>query len=77
MCDSHEGHRFAGPLVFRSMGMHPGRRMEAMYGCCSPFEQSKETTIKQLEAMKSHLQDRIGQIDKEIKELQTEEKEEA
>jgi hypothetical protein len=62
----------------RGMGLHPGMRMKVMSECCcTPYEQSKETRVKQLEAMKSHLQDYIGQIDKQIEELQTEKKEEA
>lgn len=73
MCD-HSGEGFMGPFIFR--GMHGHRKRGGMM-CCPPFEQSKETTIKQLEAMKSHLEDYITQIDKQIEELQIEEKEEA
>ena len=50
------------------IGMHP-RHFMMMGECCDDHE-SKETKIKQLEAHKSHLQDRIGYIDQRIAELQ-------
>ncbi len=40
--------------------------------CCEPMGGSKETRIKRLEAMRSHLQDSIKEIDKRIKEIQKE-----
>jgi hypothetical protein len=55
-----------GPLFGGKMGL-----FDAL-GCCSPMGGSKETRIKRLEAMKSHLQDRIKEIDKHIKEIQKE-----
>lgn len=64
MCDPHEFphkrfHRFA-----------PFMRM-----MCGPFgEPSKETAIKDLEAMKSRLEDYIKYIDERIAELQKKEK---
>jgi len=63
MCDStrmkgRHGHGF---------GMMP-----AFFGFmdCGPSFESKETAIKRLEAMKSHLEDRIKLIDEKIAELQ-------
>jgi hypothetical protein len=39
---------------------------------CHPFEVSKETRIKSLEAMKSRLEDFIKEIDQQIEEVQKE-----
>jgi hypothetical protein len=40
-------------------------------GCdCAPYEQSKETKVKSLEAFKSRLEDQIKQIDEKITDLQ-------
>jgi hypothetical protein len=41
-----------------------------MMGDCGPSYESKETIIKRLEAHKSHLQDRIKEIDERIAEMQ-------
>lgn len=40
-----------------------------MGDCCSDYE-SNETKTKRLEALKSHLQDRINAIEKRIAEMQ-------
>ncbi|MFX1369389.1 MAG: hypothetical protein ACFFAY_12395 [Promethearchaeota archaeon] len=37
---------------------------------CAPGYESKETAVKRLEALKSHLEDRIKQIDERIAEIQ-------
>lgn len=55
-----------GPLFGAKMGL-----FKDLCGC-GPMTASKETRIKQLEAMKSHLQDRLKEIDKHIKEVQKE-----
>lgn len=64
MCDDrhrHMGYGFMGPFhMFRSM-------------CCHPFEQSKESQIKGLEAIKARIEDYLKYIDEEIAELQKEE----
>jgi uncharacterized coiled-coil protein SlyX len=44
---------------------------------CAPYEQSKETRIKSLEAFKSRLEDHIKHIDETITELQKEDAQEA
>jgi hypothetical protein len=44
---------------------------------CAPFEQSKETKIKSLEAFKSRLEDHIKHIDEKISEMQKEDTQEA
>jgi len=41
-----------------------------MFGGCFESDESTETKIKRLEAIKSHLQDRIVSIEKRISELQ-------
>lgn len=41
-----------------------------MMGDCGLSYESKETIIKRLEAHKSHLQDRIKEIDEKIAEIQ-------
>jgi hypothetical protein len=56
--------------------MHHGPMMMNC-GCGCHEGQSKETRIKQLEALKSQLQDHIGKIDSKITELETEKKAEA
>lgn len=60
MCREHRSHRyhdhFMGPFM-NSWG-------------CAPYEQSKETKIKGLEAIKSRLKDHITHIDKKIAELE-------
>ena len=58
-----------GPLFDGKMGL-----FQDLCGC-GPMGGSKETRIKRLEAMKSHLQDRIKEIDKHIKEIQKEKEE--
>jgi len=64
MCGSKEP-----PFVFR--GMAPF--MSHM--CCGPgFEPSKESRIKDLEAMKARLEDYIKHIDERIADLEKEEK---
>ncbi|NHI88578.1 MAG: hypothetical protein EAX87_03585 [Candidatus Thorarchaeota archaeon] len=67
MCREHRGHGnlgyFMGPFMY-SMG-------------CAPFEQSKETKIKSLEAFKSRLEDHIKHIDEKIEEMQKEDTQEA
>ena len=72
MCDCEGGH-FA-PMMFKGMH-HGGMKLSMM--CCHDSGASKETRIKQLEALKSQLQDHIGKIDSKITELETEEKAEA
>jgi hypothetical protein len=64
----------------RDIGHHHHHRPHGM--CCPPFfpggmfcmpmNESKETAIKSLEAMKAHLQDYIKSIDEQIEELQKE-----
>ena len=40
-------------------------------GCdCAPYEQSKETKVKSLEAFKSRLEDHIKHIDEKIADIQ-------
>ena len=62
MCNSHSqmkhGHGF---------GWMPG-----LFGFmdCGPRYESKETAVKRLEALKSHLEDRIKHIDERIAEIQ-------
>ncbi len=50
-----------------SFGMLPG-----FFGFmgCGPSYESKETAVKRLEALKSHLEDRIKHIDEKIAEIQ-------
>ena len=73
MCDQHGSNHFI-PFMFRGMHHSPGK-MGMM--CCTSSGQSKETRIKQLEALKSQLQDHINGIDVKISELESEEKVEA
>ncbi|MFW9848395.1 MAG: hypothetical protein ACFFF4_04600 [Candidatus Thorarchaeota archaeon] len=73
MCDERNM-GFFWPMLLR--GMHHGP-MKFGGMCCSPGDQSKETRIKQLEALKSQLQDHINSIDEKINELETAEKVEA
>lgn len=65
MCDSHP--RMRGRHGF-GFGMMPG-----LFGFmdCAPGYESKETAIKRLEALRSHLEDRIRQIDEKIAELRS------
>jgi hypothetical protein len=64
MCDSSE-HSMKRRM---RMGMYP-MHFYMMGDCCSDYE-SKETAIKRLEALKSHLEDRIRSIDQKIAETQ-------
>ncbi|PNX52880.1 MAG: hypothetical protein BV458_07330 [Thermoplasmata archaeon M9B2D] len=64
MCDSDEHHGRYGSR----MRMHPFQYF-MMGDCCSDYE-SIETKTKRLEALKSHLQDRINAIEKRIAEMQ-------
>ncbi|MGQ4911355.1 MAG: hypothetical protein ACP6KW_04220 [Candidatus Thorarchaeota archaeon] len=68
MCDE------CRPWSYRRFGGH-GVHHRPFFdtGCCAPFGESKETRIKRLEALKSHLQDRLSQLDRVIKEIQNEE----
>ncbi|MHA1908261.1 MAG: hypothetical protein ACW98Y_13260 [Candidatus Thorarchaeota archaeon] len=61
------------PMMFRAM-RHGPMRMGSSCGCGCYSDQSKETRVKQLEALKSQLQDHINRIDSKITELETEEK---
>jgi len=60
MCNSHSRHG-------HSFGTIPG-----IFGFmdCGPRYESKETAVKRLEALKSHLEDRIKHIDDRIAEIQ-------
>ena len=71
MCNQHGSSHFM-PFMFK--GMRHGM-IDMMCGCAGG--QSKETRIKQLEALKSQLQDHINHIDSKIAELEKEEKVEA
>lgn len=67
MCREHGDHRyyshFMGPFMY-SFG-------------CAPYEESKGTRIKRLEAFKSRLEDQIKHIDEKIQELEKEDAQEA
>ncbi|MFW9833752.1 MAG: hypothetical protein ACFFEK_07145 [Candidatus Thorarchaeota archaeon] len=67
MCGERGSHRYYGH--FMGPFMHS-------FGC-APYEQSKETKIKSLEAFKSRLEDHIKHIDETISELQKEDAQEA
>ncbi|MHA3963295.1 MAG: hypothetical protein AM325_007115 [Candidatus Thorarchaeota archaeon SMTZ1-45] len=67
MCGEHRGHRYHGH--FTGPFMHS-------WGC-APYEQSRETKIKSLEAFKSKLEDHIKHIDEKIAELEKENAQEA
>ena len=67
MCDHR--HR---PIGFGFMG--PFHMFQSM--CCQPFEQSKESQIKGLEAAKARIEDYLKHIDEKIAELQKAEGEE-
>ena len=75
MCDECGTGHFA-PMMFRFSHQGP-MRMGSQCGCGCYSDQSKETRVKQLEALKSQLQDHINKIDSKITELETEEKAEA
>jgi hypothetical protein len=60
LCREHSGHGYPGH--FMGPFMHS-------FGC-APYEQSKETKIKSLEAFKSRLQDHLKHIDEQIAELE-------
>ena len=66
MCDHGQGHGFG------RHGFMPFMR----WMCCPPFERSKESKIKGLEAMKARLQDYLEYIDQQIEELKKPEAEE-
>ncbi len=59
VCNEHYGTMPFMRFAMRSIG-------------CHPFEVSKETKTKSLEAMKSRLEDFIKEIDQQIEELQKE-----
>ncbi|MFW9845326.1 MAG: hypothetical protein ACFFD6_01150 [Candidatus Thorarchaeota archaeon] len=66
MCDSYQRSKGKHRHGF-GLGMMPG-----FFGFmdCGPDFESKETAIKRLEAFKSHLEDRIKNIEERIAELQ-------
>lgn len=70
MCEGHGMSHFA-PFMLRGMNLGP---MKMGMMCCSSSGHSKETQIKQLEALKSQLQDHINHIDSKINDLESEEK---
>ena len=73
MCDKQEMGSF--PSFMYKMMHHGPMKMGMM---CGPgYGHSKETRVKQLEALKSQLQDQINHIDGKISELETDEKVEA